>query len=94
MTKKETRERKARKALEQRVSDIVSGACGRHVDRLDTPTPGELADLVPAMRDIFAPICENGSVSDLEWMFEANQLHHFSDVEDITDWLYEQGVRA
>jgi len=92
MTEKQKRERKARKALEQRVSDIVSGACGYSFgENDDWLNAAQLSRALPALKAVFK---DDKRITQDGFIYAIGSLDNFDNVQDITNWLYENGVRA
>jgi hypothetical protein len=70
--------------LKQRIHDIYSGAIGKDwKDDDDFADAENLSNILPALRDVFAPEKEN------EWIFGNRLLSYFIDVESATDHLWE-----
>ena len=84
-------------ALRQRVSDVVTGACGRELDvddegeALESPSPEELERIVPALERLFGV---NEEAKRNLYLFKVHNLGHYRDVDAITNHLFEAGVRA
>lgn len=76
--------------LRQRVSDVVAGACGAHDPNAVLGGP-ELSRIVPALEDLFG--CTEEGKKNL-YLFGVHNLDNYTDVDDITNFLFDRGVRA
>jgi hypothetical protein len=92
---KQQREKEAKDALLQRVADLASGACGRNMEvEDDFFVPEDLALLITAIRERLnlPKFGENNPESYI--VQNPYNLRHFTDVYTLTNFLFEQGVRA
>lgn len=94
LTKKQ-REEKAKAALEQRIQDTVNGATGGYFDSgEDWLTAENLSRVVPALRDTFQGEKDEHGRCPWSYCFDLHNLNHYDDVSSITNFLFEQGIRA
>ena len=92
---KEQREYEQRQALRQRVEDICAGATYGEVYEYSVDqypfSATDLSRIVPALQKAF--LCmEEGRHND--YLFRPMQLDHYENVDSITDFLFDHGVRA
>ena len=100
MSKRETkaqREARQHRELWEKVYAVVCGACGRAFDEAygtdssEWLSAEELSRAVPALRDLF----EGDEECPLfRYCFQLHNLNHFESPHTITEFLWEQGVRA
>ena len=86
---KAQREAEAKDALQQRIQDIYSGACGRRCsDGDDWPSLEEVARVIPAIRETFGEPVK-------DWLgWRAHNLGKFESVGAATEYLFDHGFRA
>jgi hypothetical protein len=78
--------------LRRRVADVVAGACGGDQDGDGWVFGGEeLSRIVPALRSLF--LCEEDGRKN-GYAFEPHCLNHYTDVDGITEHLWNAGGRA
>lgn len=82
------RKRQQIKALEQRLTDIYSGAFGSGFGEYDGASAEDLSRIVPAVRFIFK------LYDDQSYLTDPYNLHHYHNPKMLTEFLYEHGVRA
>lgn len=83
------RDTKAKAALRQRISDIISGACGRDMDFEDEFTSiEEAARYIPALRSVF------GQPQPDWYPWQVHCIERLENIDKATDFLFESGVRA
>lgn len=91
MAKRKTREQRNEIALLklfQRILDIYSGACGELRESEEWFVGGkELSRIVPAIASAF------GIPKD-DYRVSAFSLHHYSDPDTLTDFLFEYNIRS
>ena len=94
---KAQREKEARAALLQRITDIYSGALGLEWTDEEFATSDTLSRIAPALREIFGPQVTMGASADgepVKWPWEPHNLDHFEDPETATEFLFDGGFRA
>jgi hypothetical protein len=94
---KEQREEIARAALRQRIEDIALGAEGDEgvLDKNGWFAGAHcLSRLIPALRARFGLDDEGNERTDIKYLWYPSNLDSFDNVDTITDFLYEHGVRA
>lgn len=92
MAKRKTkaqREAEQLAALEQRIRDIYSGACGRAMwcDD-DFPCAEELSRIIPTVRDVFGERHPNW------YVYQVRCLDRWELPGRVAEWLFELGFRA
>lgn len=93
---KQQREYEQRQALRQRVEDICAGAtygecyeCKPDSGYVFCPT--DLSRIVPACKKAF--LCEEEGKHN-DYLFNPMQLDHYENIDSITDFLFDHGVRT
>ena len=92
---KEQRDAAAKAALRQRIADIATGAAGAEFDHDDEWANADmLSRFVPALRVQFGLDAEGNERTDRAHLWFLSNLHYFDDVDSVTDFFFEHGVRA
>ena len=90
MATRQAQQAKARAALRQRVRDMMCGAVGSaDPDRIDDfwATLEQAERIIPAILDTFLG-------EGREWMCEPASLANYETVDALTDFLFDEGIRA
>lgn len=81
------KETEAKAALRQRIADIYAGACGELADTEDFfLTLDSASRAITAMKKVFG--------EEESYMWESHCLDRFETVNNATDFLFKNGVRA
>lgn len=89
---KEQREQEQIDALRVRILYIATGAAGYDMDNEEEHfTPEALSRFIPALEVFF--LCEEEGKQN-KYLFNPRNLDHYENVDSVTEFLFEQGVRA
>ena len=89
-------EKKQKEALRIRVADIVSGACGRDMDTNDDwVTLSEVGGAIVALKErLLQPHFRLEDKEIPDHMMSPHNLDHYENIDSLTDFYWEQGVRV
>ena len=82
------KEKKAKVALRQRISDVYCGACGRDMDTEDEwATLEDYSRIMPALKEVFS-----GAFDSKTWLSADHNANEYESVESATEFLWSFGV--